>query len=1027
MAVLALRVAYPLRLVRARLAHRRERVLLVGAGIAAGAAALALVDAGGLVIQDRSLQRAAAQLPASERAVQATWYGTLSTGALSFAHLDALVRPKLRAVTGEEPIAAMLYHQALIDGRLVDLRAVDGVSRYVRLLSGRLPKPCVPTHCEVLRLAGAGPLPSMPDLRLIQVGRATLPAEAPFREYLGRAPPDTAVVRAALQYHTPPQPPLVLAEGVAGLASTPELSTFYRSYAWFVPVAPDAVHPWTVGRFVQSVDRLRSDIGSGQGLASSDAFDVTAPTDELEAAAAQGRAASRRLLLLGGEAAALLLAFTLLAASSLRRDVEAAWRRLSWHGARRWQLGLFVLSESGAIAGAAAAAGWIAGCALALAAARWAGVAALATLGHSAASAGGIGLGVALAVAAALLLAAALRAPALRVGGVFTAADALALGALLAIAVGLSRGQADASTLAAGNGTGVFLLLLPALVAFVAAVAAARLLAPALRGLERLGRRGPLAARLAALSLARAPGRATTAVAFLVVSIGLALFAAVYRSTLERGQRDQAAYAVPADFVLSEDLAQLVPVNHVPRPPGAMPVLRQSGDVGRLETSQGADVLGIPAGRWTALAGWRGDFSSRPLARLAAAVRPAQPVHLQVVPLPPDSRRLELGVDDRGYPVRLRAIVRLRNGDFATILLGHTVSGRSVLASPLPPGTSALLGFQVDQLPSGLHGAANGGTGLQPTANGSLRLGPLRAGGRTVAVDWSAWTGTGGVEGRGGGSLAYALTPEIDSFFRLRQSTDNVPVPAVVSPALARAAGKGGVLPFDVSGERVILRVVGVANHFPGATQPDFVVADRDTLSTALDAELAGLGTPDELWIDGPPSLEARLQRPPYDLLTLQSRAAVARDLQDDPLARGALLVLAGTALVALVLALGGLVLGLVGDMRDEGGELFDLETQGAEPALLRRHLRLRTIVVAALGAAGGIATGAVLGALVLDLVQVTASAAAPEPPLALTVGWRVVGAGAGALLVAGALALAAATRLGFRSRAAGRFREVGT
>ena len=77
----AVRIAYPLRLARARVAHRPARLLLVATGIAAGACVLALVYAGSLVIRDRALERAAAALPASERSVQATWFGTLSTGA----------------------------------------------------------------------------------------------------------------------------------------------------------------------------------------------------------------------------------------------------------------------------------------------------------------------------------------------------------------------------------------------------------------------------------------------------------------------------------------------------------------------------------------------------------------------------------------------------------------------------------------------------------------------------------------------------------------------------------------------------------------------------------------------------------------------------------------------------------------------------------------------------------------------------------------------------------------------------------
>ena len=79
----------------------------------------------------------------------------------------------------------------------------------------------------------------------------------------------------------------------------------------------------------------------------------------------------------------------------------------------------------------------------------------------------------------------------------------------------------------------------------------------------------------------------------------------------------------------------------------------------------------------------------------------------------------------------------------------------------------------------------------------------------------------------------------------------------------------------------------------------------------------------------------------------MQSRRDTLARLQADPLARGALLTLAGTAAVALLLALVGLLLAVVGDVRDDRGELFDLEAQGAAPATIRAHLRLRALLVA--------------------------------------------------------------------------------
>ncbi len=87
------------------------------------------------------------------------------------------------------------------------------------------------------------------------------------------------------------------------------------------------------------------------------------------------------------------------------------------------------------------------------------------------------------------------------------------------------------------------------------------------------------------------------------------------------------------------------------------------------------------------------------------------------------------------------------------------------------------------------------------------------------------------------------------------------------------------------------------------------------------------------------------------------------------------------------------MLLGVAADRRDERGELFDLEAQGASPATIRSHLRLRAFLLAAFGLLGGLATGAVLSALVLSLVSVTASAAQPEPPLRLVLDRQLLAA----------------------------------
>ena len=96
---------------------------------------LAAVLAGRLVMQDRALAQATAQLAPGDREVAVAWSGATN----DFTRLNRLVVPRVQEITGDRPAAAMLFREASIQQRLVNLRAADDLGRYVRLVSGRIP------------------------------------------------------------------------------------------------------------------------------------------------------------------------------------------------------------------------------------------------------------------------------------------------------------------------------------------------------------------------------------------------------------------------------------------------------------------------------------------------------------------------------------------------------------------------------------------------------------------------------------------------------------------------------------------------------------------------------------------------------------------------------------------------------------------------------------------------------------------------------------------------------------------------
>jgi hypothetical protein len=1034
------RLAFPFWLAGARLRRRGGRLALVVLGLAAASAMLAAVVAGTVAAQDREVGRKVAALPAKVRAVRVNWF-SVGGQVAPYARLDREVRGRLRRALDTTATGTSLYRESQIGGYLMGLGAVDDLGKWVRLRSGRVPRVCRPEHCEVLVIRRAeGGIPNVPGLRLVPVGQGDLRTAALF----GDAVPaeglnESAFVQKIRRYHRSAAPPLVLANGVAGLDSSPRLHDTYRSYGWAVPLRRSSVRSWSADALVTRVEQARTGFeASGFG------FEFSAPTDELKAAADDGRVAGRRLLLLGGEAVALLLAFAVLVAARLRPDADAARERLRAAGVSRWQSGLLLSVESVAAAVTGTVLGWVIGVAGAAAIASRSGEPLGALLRHSLLSGRGLLLALGLAVLASLVLVLALSIGGVRVGGLaLSPLDVAALGAALAVVIALARGSANASELVASRGTGLVLLLIPALVAFVAAVLVARLLPLGLRLLERAVPKRSLTLRLAALGLARRPGYAVVAVAFVVISIGFALFAASYRSTLRTGQEEQAAFAVPADAVVTEDLSVLVPVRNAVTPaverslgPGVRVnhVDRFAGSIAGASDVTGITVLGLPRPALARIGGWRSDFAAQAPRELARELDPQRDVALRGPRLPSDARRLTLPVDVRGTEIGIVAYVQAQEGSFVPIRLGRSREGSSQRLTARVPAAARggkLVALRFEPPPKLEERGADAGA----PATGTVVFGRPLVDGRPL-TDYGDWVGTVGVAGidRGEGiRFGLTLTNEVDTYLRPRQPTDGLALPAVVSPRMAQLAGPDRLLGVVTNGEPLLFRIVAVARRFPGVAESDtsdFVVADRPALETALNASTPGSGFPSELWLGFDPSrraaVDARLGRPPFTALVVSSRAHLERSLRHEPVARAALAMLEAAALTAVVLALLGLVLGAISERRDEAAELFDLEAQGVAPASLRRQLRLRASMAGVAGALGGLATGLVLSLLVVRFVELTANATAPEPPLALSVDWpAVLLAAVVSGLVAAAL-VAAATRQAFRDATPARYGEAG-
>ena len=201
--------------------------------------------------------------------------------------------------------------------------------------------------------------------------------------------------------------------------------------------------------------------------------------------------------------------------------------------------------------------------------------------------------------------------------------------------------------------------------------------------------------RLALLSLARSPGRVVLSIVFFVLSVGVALFAIAYRATLERGESEQARYAVPAPYVLQESLEQLVTRAgggvggaDTRRSAGRHAAAPRLGLRARADAGRDFTLLALPAAELHAprTAGARTSPRRRPPSS-PGSIAPAQHPRLRGVALPPDARQLTVPLDVAGDPLGVALVVLNRRGDFSTLSLGQLGRGAhapTVVAAAAP-------------------------------------------------------------------------------------------------------------------------------------------------------------------------------------------------------------------------------------------------------------------------------------------------------------------------------------------------------
>ena len=560
------RLRAPLMVAAARLRGHPGRAFLVALGVAASAATLTAVLGGSLVARDRAVQRALAALSPSERSFRVDAFGL--PGDADYTKADRQVRTALGTLAPGVPLRGTFFRELRINGELVQLVGLDGLGKLVRLRSGRLPRACSPSRCEVLEI-GSGRLGRLDEagIHLVRVGVGGVPRRALFGSSF-----DT-------EQQGGDNPTLLIASGARAFDPLPAFDGLYRIYSWISPLDPRRLHVWEIGSVL-----ARETVAQTELARHGDVYQLSGPDQALVEARSEGRVSAQRMLLVGGEGAALLLGFALVAAMGLRRGLANEGRRLLQRGARRSQVWLSAIAEITATTLAGALVGAAGGVAVVAAIAGAAGLPRGAVLAHSVAT----GVGMAVVVAAWLAATLAVLAGA-RARGVETRVrrlrllDVAALGAASAVGLGLARGGLDAETLSSGGGRAL-LLALPILVSFVRRGCRRSSPAAGSPGSGNGSRAKARPLRLALLALSRAPCEQRQRRPFCssALVLGSSRRAGVRRST--EGARDEAAFTVPLDFSLSEGPRLVLPLAAASLPRyealapgvGRFPVLRRT-------------------------------------------------------------------------------------------------------------------------------------------------------------------------------------------------------------------------------------------------------------------------------------------------------------------------------------------------------------------------------------------------------------------------------------------------------------------
>jgi hypothetical protein len=547
-----------------------------------------------------------------------------------------------------------------------------------------------------------------------------------------------------------------------------------------------------------------------------------------------------------------------------------------------------------------------------------------------------------------------------------------------------------------------------------------------------LGHNAPVWLAQALRRLTRDPVPAGSLLVLLALATSLGVMGSTFTTTLERNQRERAAYEAGADFRILHSLGYdgITGELSVAQQVRALPMVKEATDVIRISES----MIGIDPDSFLQVAWTRPDFSKDDLHELVGRLKPEDPAERGLL-LPSDASHLRMWVKHGQISGSPRIYARLQDsqGLIFDVNLGRLDSngwrqlegviepswntfrrGRSSRSSPVAPFT--LHTIWIDAW-TGAGTGANSDPGVvffdqleAITPDGEITIASFQD-----LTKWHALEDpqipnlyvletSESVRRPNRTSAAFSWPGLAALIWGIRAGPPEVPLPVIVSPDFLpiNQVEIGDILTIAAGTEYVRVQVIGTAKLFPTLDPRlgPFVIIDSESfieyvmLRSRISASV-GL----ESWVEADEigSTEETLRS------VIQSRGGITNQVYDarkmissrnqDPLLVAGWGGLLALSFITVVLAsASGLILYTYIDVRERSEEFAMLRTLGFSRLQVNGVLWFNLTLVVVLGILAGTWGGQLLGSALLPLLEIAEQGDRVVPSMILQTDWMALG-----------------------------------